>query len=170
MSRQVLISLLLSLGATLITSQEGLAQHTTEAPIIKIERSTNFGEWEFNIDAAYADRGGVWVDWNNNQTYDAGEEVTSFGAKASTKFSVSKPSISIYGKVYLLKCNNNKIKSIDLSGNTYLSNFSCEENEIESLDLSKNAELFRISCSKNKIKTIKVDHLQSLRTLEIAYN
>ncbi|WP_348824592.1 T9SS type A sorting domain-containing protein [Flavobacterium aestuarii] len=55
-----------------------------------------------------------------------------------------------------LKCESNKISTLDVSKNTKLINLSCYGNRLTSLDLSKNTALTSFNCSNNKLLSLNI--------------
>jgi Leucine-rich repeat (LRR) protein len=53
-----------------------------------------------------------------------------------------------------LKCDNNKLTSIDLSKNTKIRYLDISNNVLSSLDLCKNTEILKLICSSNDISKI----------------
>jgi len=69
-----------------------------------------------------------------------------------------------------LRCNSNKLTSLDVSKNTALKSLSCNSNSLTSLDVSKNTALTNLSFSNNKISTIDVSNALSLTGLDCGQN
>ena len=67
--------------------------------------------------------------------------------------------IEIFTELTSLSCDNNNIKSIDLSYNTKLTSLYCYNNLLTSLDLSKNTKLTYLNCYGNQIKGEDMDAL-----------
>ncbi len=175
MNRKLLFALCLSLGATAVATHQSNAQRTTDLPSIEITRNPNAtgGEWKLNLNAASMDRGNAWVDWNNNQKYEAGEEVSLWGMKSKdqTKHEVVQKTIRIYGNLSAFKCEANEIVKIDASKHPSLAYLDCEDNQLESIDLSKNTKLMHINLAKNKLSDIQVAHLGAqLKHLDVGRN
>ena len=69
-----------------------------------------------------------------------------------------------------LECDGNSLTSIDVSKNTKLSVLSCYYNSIESLDLSKNTNLTKLICNNNKLTTLDLSQNTKLTDLSCDYN
>ncbi len=106
---------------------------------------------QLNIHAAEADRPNVWIDLNNNAQKDNGEAVTSF--ESMVEYTIGSQTITVYGKVTHMFCNNNQLTSLDLSNNSKLELLNCGLNRLTSLDLSKNTKLISLNCSLNNLNT-----------------
>ncbi len=126
-------------------------------------------EWKLSIDAAEANRAGVWVDLNNNGTRDNGETVTKFGFNIASEISFplgASKTITIYGVVTGLICRDNQLTAVDVSKNTVLKNFSCGFNQLTALDISKNTALERLQCGFNQLAVLDVSKNTMLQFLE----
>ena len=93
----------------------------------------------------------AWIDLNENQLYDNGEEILS---EADTRKVIGKPSFTLYGDIDSLYCPAIKLTDIDLSQSLYLARLDCPGNELTRLDLSQNPGLVYIDCSNNKIASL----------------
>ena len=65
-------------------------------------------------------------------------------------------------KLYELDCSNNQLTSLNVSKNTELVWFHCSGNQIKSLDVSKNAILGYLICSENQISSLDVSKNKEL--------
>lgn len=81
-----------------------------------------------NIDAAESDKGGVWIDLNNNTTRDAGETVNTFGS--DVPYTISSPNIAVYGLASRVSLANNRITKADASNNPFLTNLNIASNNL----------------------------------------
>lgn len=108
------------------------------------------------INALPEDRGGVWIDLNNNGIEDADEAVTSFDNYAD--YIITAQTITIHGKVTVLNCANNIITSLDVSNNTALKKMWCYENQLTELDVSRNTALTYLSCNLNQLAALDVSN------------
>ncbi|HMR82348.1 MAG TPA: hypothetical protein PKE30_04425 [Niabella sp.] len=110
----------------------------------------------------------VWIDLNNNGVKDNGEGLAKAGT--SETFPLSAKTITVYGKVYTLICNNNKLTSLNVSGNKYLSYLSCTGNELTQLDVSKSEGLRTLLCNSNKLITLDLSKNTDLNHIYVARN
>lgn len=75
--------------------------------------------------------------------------------------------INVSGNVMLetLYCNNNKLTTLDLSKNTLLQTLECVQNLMTELDLKQNRILSTLKCSKNQFTSLDLTGNSSLKTL-----
>ena len=124
---------------------------------------------QLNIHAAEADRPNVWIDLNNNAQKDNGEAVTSF--ESMVEYTIGSQTITVYGKVTHMFCNNNQLTSLDLSKNTKLISLNCSLNNLNtSLDLSSNTELEELYCSSNQLTSLDLSKNTKLAILNCSFN
>ena len=109
----------------------------------------------------------VWIDLNNNGVKDEGERVTKF--TLGDQYTIQSQTFSIYGIVTSLSCSNNKITSLDISGNTSLTSLYCNDNELTTLDVSDCTELRYLYCSNNQLTSLDVSNDTALVILD-CYN
>lgn len=151
------------------------------------------GDFKILLNAEKADRSGVWIDLDNNGKKDDGEAVENFEKEFT--FKLKSQTFSIHGKVMgllvlnvhltsietkenpalkALGVSQNKIKSIDLSGNPALEWLMCDNQQdgfkIRELILNKNKELTWIFCSGNEIEKLDLSEQANLATLSCGYN
>lgn len=69
-----------------------------------------------------------------------------------------------------LQCNNNSIKTLDISKNTKLTLLHCTNNQIEILDTSKNIQLIYLACFSNKLKNLDLSQNSNLSQLDCSNN
>ncbi|MFG6329903.1 MAG: Ig-like domain-containing protein [Lachnospiraceae bacterium] len=74
-------------------------------------------------------------------------------------------SFSSFKKLKGLRCNSNKLTSLDVSKNAVLESLSCSSNNLTSLDISKNTALISLSCSSNKLASLDISKNTALETL-----
>ncbi len=101
-----------------------------------------------------ADKDDVWIDLNNNGIQDSGEAGIAFGS--SKKYTLGAKTVTIYGKVTGLNCNNNQLTALDVSKNTLLKSLYCSDNQLKALDVSKNTALEEMECNGNQITGLNV--------------
>ena len=89
---------------------------------------------ELTIKADETDKAGVWVDLNNNGTWDEGidQKHTNFDAFA-IDYTLQAKTFKIYGKVNELNCQNNELTAIDISGNPALTELYAADNLLPSI-------------------------------------
>ncbi len=124
-------------------------------PRITLTTAKNVGEKiTLRINAADADQNDVWIDLNNNNKKDHGEVVTSFGSQE--EYTLRAKSVTIYGKVTELYCNNNRLTALNVSKNTLLKSLYCSDNQLKAFDVSKNTALEEMECNGNQITGLNV--------------
>ena len=115
------------------------------------------------IDAAEADRSGVWIDLNNNGKKDDGEAVTNFAG--FVEYTLGARTVTVYGKVTMLNCEKNQLTSLDVSNNTVLTFLECSSNQLTSLDVSNKTELTFLGCDRNQLSFLDVSNNTALKEL-----
>lgn len=115
-----------------------------------------------------AHKSSVWIDRNQNEEYDEGEEVTSFNK--SIRFDHSTPVITIYGQIENLFCYANSLTDINLSEAPSLILLDAGNNKLTSLDISSLRDLRFLTVSRNNLTTLKVSDAPFLYRLYCQYN
>ena len=69
-----------------------------------------------------------------------------------------------------MNCEDNQLKSFDISKNLSLTSLSCGNNQLTSLDVSKNTRLSDLSCSNNKLTTLDVSKNTAISNLYCGSN
>ena len=88
----------------------------------------------------------------NNDNYLTIEEAAAVTTiDVSGKGITSLDGIFLFGALSELRCNNNKISKLDLTGLPYLAELRCEQNKIEELDFSKCTRLYDVKIANNCI-------------------
>ena len=89
-------------------------------------------------------------------------------------YTLTSQSVLIHGAVTNLDCRdfnrNNRITSLDVSGNIYLERLICSSNLLTSLDLSHNVNLIHLDCIDNKLTGLDLSHNVNLTFLDCSYN
>lgn len=78
--------------------------------------------------------------------------------------------IEYFSKLETLKCNKNKLSSLDVSKNTALTYLDCSENNLSSLDVSDNTKLMMLFCYQNELNSLDVTRNPALITLNCNHN
>ena len=164
--RTIFLSLILPLS----TISSHAQNYTTDAPYVRMTRSDNTGAkgdkasvWRLMI-TPQSGAQNVWVDWNGNEQYDAGEE-----SYAGTHPVTSK-TITIYGNVVELECPFNDLVSLDLTHNEMLQILFCQQNLLTSLDLSKSHALVKMDCAYNPITHLDCSALLNATAIYCDHN
>lgn len=151
-------------------------------------------DWVLGIDAATADRAGVWIDLNNDGKKDSGEEITKFGEDELNTFPFSgSHTVTLYGKITVLICRENKLAALDVTKNPALEKLDCNWNykltafdvskntklkylnmeycyPVTALDVSKNTELIELNCALLQLTTLDVSKNTRLEYLNVGHN
>ena len=69
-----------------------------------------------------------------------------------------------------LQCSNGKLRSLDVSVNTALTNLECPDNQLTSLDVSNNTALTGLQCIGNQLTVLDVSNNTALTDLNCGYN
>ena len=90
---------------------------------------------------------------------------------ASMESVAGDPTMTVYGNVRRVDCNENKgnITALDASHNVPLAYINCDNNSIASLNVSKNTQLSALYCSDNSLATLDVSNNGQLEYLN-CYN
>lgn len=64
-----------------------------------------------------------------------------------------------------VECNNNKLKTLNVSTCRSLTKLICSYNEITELDLRNNSNIRNLNCDRNKLTALDIRGLRSLQTL-----
>lgn len=64
--------------------------------------------------------------------------------------------IGYFSRLKKLVCDNNKLTTLDLSGNTQLTKLQCQKNQLTSLDLRANTELYELRCGYNNLGSLDI--------------
>lgn len=113
-----------------------------------------------------------------NQGYDnvLDDYVLTANIKNITSLDISYKNINTligiedFVNIKSLKCEYNKLKSIDVNLNTNLEVLICNGNELSSLDVSKNTKLIDLMCSQNKITSLDFSNNPELNSVNAISN
>ena len=103
-------------------------------------------------------------------------KVSTTEANAVHEISVSNKKIQslrgiqYFGKLTSLVCNNNQLRSLDVSKNTALTSLTCKYTQLTSLDVSKNTALTSLVCSHSQLTSLDVSKNTVLGLLACNYN
>jgi hypothetical protein len=150
-------------GDVILIVYKGVTYTLPKLSTMTLTTAKNVGEkiglW---INAAAADQPDVWIDLNNNGIRKSGEAVY-FGEHHY--YTIGSQTITIYGKVTQLGCEDNDLKVLDVSHNTALTWLACSNNNFEELDVTNNAALTELWCNKNELTTLNVSNNTALTQL-----
>ena len=88
---------------------------------------------KLSINAAVADKAGVWVDLNGNGKWDEGIDQKTMNFLYSSKYTLQAQTFRIYGKVWYLSCPSNQLNFLDISHNPALTELYAHENDLPSI-------------------------------------
>ena len=77
--------------------------------------------------------------------------------------------IELFPNLQSLYCYNNKLTSLDLSGNPKLAILECYKNQLTSINISNNPDLERLNCHDNFLTSLDASNCPELRRL-LCYN
>lgn len=143
------------------------ADYTTDQPYVELTRveSQEAENWYYWIEPVDGAAGDVWIDWNNNNQYDEGEENITDGMHP-----IDALTIRVYGALSICSFNENFITNIDVSNCPTIQNLYCSNNQIETLDVSALSELVEFCCNGNKLTTIDVSKNSKLEVFNCSSN
>ncbi len=134
--------------AGLLFCLAGRAQnYTSDSIYMTMTTEKESGEWVLNLQPG-SQAQNVWVDWNGNGQYDAGEE------NYSNVHAIDSKTITIYGQIVDMECAFNQLTLLDITHNPDLEVLFCQSNVLKTLDLGKSAKLNLFDCSFNQIKAL----------------
>ncbi len=140
-------------------------EYTTEGSKLVITRGgENTRDWYITIKISWTKQDKVWIDWNNNGTFDGDDEKANFQAYAISHPVTSK-TITIYGDIHTLRLPFNNVVALDLSGNTFIKSLSVNNNLLTELDLSKNRNLETLYCYNNKLEKLTLAENTKIRRI-----
>jgi trimeric autotransporter adhesin len=111
-----------------------------------------------------------------NYDYNQDGKVATSSIASLTSLNISSKEISDltgiedFKGLLKLRCSNNTLKNINLSGNPSLEELDCSRNEISELDLSLNLNLIKLKCSKGIIESMNVKKNNLLQELDCSSN
>lgn len=126
--------------------------YNTEGNKIILTTQRDTGNWVMKIITLYGVSGSdgvTWIDWNNNNRYEEGEEIIQ-----GTKFfehELDAKTITIYGDIRFLSCNRTQLTDADLSQCPTLSTLDVSVNNLKHLDLSHQKSLRYLYCERNDL-------------------
>ncbi|PVZ08027.1 leucine-rich repeat domain-containing protein [Porphyromonas loveana] len=110
----------------------------------------------------------IWIDLNNNGSYDSGEK--GITGDDYTSYTVASKDFTIYGDVTMLDCSNNRLTKLDLQHNTNLTDLVCSSTKLTSLDLSQQTDLQTLDCEHNKLVTLIFGNNKMLTSVKMHCN
>ncbi|GAB6976157.1 hypothetical protein JCM15124A_10640 [Prevotella falsenii] len=164
-------------------------RYLTSMPKATLTTDRQSGEWLLNLSVPEQEVDSVWIDLNNNNEYDYGEEQNVFNQ--TVRLPITGEKINIYGKLNklvcmdnhltalnveectdleVLNCSKNKLQALKLKNNKKLKELLGYENELTEIDLSENKELVLLSLNTNKLSAVNFDTNNALTTLFVSNN
>lgn len=111
----------------------------------------------------------VWIDLNNNNRKDRGEEVTRFGDNRES-YTVDAQNVTVYGKVTVLNCSGNGLTGLTISAFSFLEKLDCSSNRIAVLDVNRCNLLKELICDGNRISSLKIGKMKALERISCSGN
>lgn len=179
MKRKKLLALVLCLAAWLCLATRSAAQngYTTDQPKITLTTSglepineNPAAAWWFAIYANEPDIKKIWVDVNNNGQYEKGEEVPKLGAWIFFLPADGINTVTVYGPVREIFCNENNLTKVDISTNPGLVNLYAYKNKLKSIDLTQNPALEELCLYNNELTEVDVRQCKKLTKLRLEDN
>lgn len=109
-------------------------------------------------------------DTNKNNILSKTERDKVIKIECNNKGIQSLEGIAYFEKLESLKCTDNKLTTLDVSGNLLLKELHCWNNQLTGLNLNANAKLLYLYCSNNKIDSLDVSQNVNLMKLFCASN
>jgi len=153
MSKQLRIWLFVLLG-TLLTSTSLLAEG-----VITLTTSKKVGE-TIKLDI-YA---------KGNVIIEGARETGRRGSLWYEDYEISSQTITIRGDVIDLRCHENQLTSLDVSGCTSLTELNCYNNQLTSLDVSGCTALTELNCYNNQLTSLDASGCIALTELDCGKN
>ena len=97
------------------------------------------------------------------------EELSIVNGNTSLSYTAEDNTITIYGDVLQLNCENNVISNIKAENNV-LEVLKCGNNQMTSLDIANAPALKELNCSKNQLSTLNLSQNNALEQLYCAEN
>ena len=113
--------------------------------------STNFPDAKFlEIVKTY--------DKNNNGSLSLSERDSVLEIICNNQGIESLEGIGYFSRLKKLVCDNNKLTTLNLSGNTQLTKLQCQKNQLTSLNLRANTQLQELRCGNNNLGSLDISH------------
>ncbi|HMR82349.1 MAG TPA: hypothetical protein PKE30_04430 [Niabella sp.] len=145
-----------------------------QGPKITLTKAANAKSgWTLYLDAADADRAGIWVDLNNNGTRDNGEAITKFGREYANRnlFSLgTSKTVVLYGRVTVFYCHDGELTKLDVSKSPEMKELYCMAGELTELDVSKNIALEKLACYSNQLTALNLSGNTHIKYAEVYNN
>lgn len=145
--------------------------YTTELPAITLKAQEATGEWHLQIKVAEGEaRDSVWLDLNDNKLFDFGEELTEDILQNGWTAPRGTTSVTLYGAVTQIKCQENKLTEIDCSANDRLELLDCSKNLLSKITLGTQPALKDLYCYQNQLQEIDLSQSPNITSLSLNNN
>ncbi len=94
----------------------------------------------------------------------------NWSGEVDIQVNVSTNSVTIYGDIDGLDCNDDNVKVVDASNNSLLEELYCYDNQITTIDLSNNPLLDILRIDSNQLTSIDLSNNESLGYLDCSHN
>ena len=111
----------------------------------------------------------VWIDLNNNQQFEEGEQALVNTANYNM-YTLGSQTIRIYGKVKEFLCRDSRLTAVDFTHFLKIEVIGVSKNELTSIDITKNHELNYIECNSNKLTELNVTGMDKLTLISCQDN
>ena len=110
--------------------------------------------------------GNAEINANGDTEIQVSEASAFDGAINCNAYSISDlTGIEAFTALTELRCYNNQLTSLDVSGNTALIGLECDDNQLTSLDVSGNTALIGLGCWTNQLTSLDVSNNTALTEL-----
>ncbi len=111
----------------------------------------------------------VWVDLNNNQQFDEGEQAVT-DAVYYTIYTIGSQTFRVYGNVEEFLCRESRLTEVDFTHFPNIKALGVSKNELTSIDISQNLELDYFECNSNMLTELNVTGLNKLKLISCQDN
>lgn len=122
--------------------------------------------WILIVDAKEEDREGVWLDFNGNGICEEGEKPSPREFGGFMVKPMSSSTLTIYGKLTMLNCQDNKLIALDITNSPYLEELNCGQNKLQSVDLTQNKVLKKLEIYGMNLQTLDLTHNPQLESVK----
>ncbi|KAK3605150.1 hypothetical protein CHS0354_000819 [Potamilus streckersoni] len=123
-----------------------------------------------NIDAVSKFEGSLDIASSNIKSLEGIEYFTSLTGLNCDNNQLKTLDVSKNVNLTWLRCDNNQLKTLDVSKNVNLTWLRCDNNQLKTLDVSKNVNLTWLRCDNNQLKTLDVSGAVNLEALDCEDN
>ncbi len=111
----------------------------------------------------------VWIDLNNNQQFDEGEQAL-VNTVNYNMYTLGSQTIRVYGNVEEFLCRESCLTAVDFTHFPRIKALGVSKNELTEIDITKNVELDYFECNSNKLTELDVTGLNKLTLISCQDN